>query len=293
MQKNRSKFCVRHNCSLWRSSVILAAALYCLLVAHANKQLQAQGLPNNQPNIIYIFVDDLSSGMVGFTNPNTPVLTPNIDALAAAGLQFTQAYANTICSPSRGSLHTGYHNGHAINDRNVINFRAEDIMPGEMIKPAGYATAVYGKWGFGSTTGTHTGTSGVDTLRLNPVVTNTNTLPTTHGYDDFVGYLNHVQAHRFFIDPLWQSDLSSPTTMSHFVTGNNAGDNVTNTFEAYTDDIHTREAMSFITNSTLASTPFMIQMHYNSPHPPFDPGQQLTFNFDGTCLLYTSPSPRD
>ena len=286
MQKNRSKFCVRHNCSLWRSSVILAAALYCLLVAHANKQLQAQGLPNNQPNIIYIFVDDLSSGMVGFTNPNTPVLTPNIDALAAAGLQFTQAYANTICSPSRGSLHTGYHNGHAINDRNVINFRAEDIMPGEMIKPAGYATAVYGKWGFGSTTGTNTGTSGVDTLRLNPVITNTNTLPTMHGYDDFVGYLNHVQAHRFFIDPLWQSDLSSPTTMSHFVTGNNAGDNVTNTFEAYTDDIHTREAMSFITNSTLASTPFMIQMHYNSPHPPFDPGQQLDFDFDGTPRIW-------
>ena len=280
--KSKSKLSIHGNGMLKRRFVVLAAALYCLLGTQANSQLQAQ----DQPNIIYIFVDDLSSGMVGFTNPNTPVQTPNIDALAAAGLQFTQAYANTICSPSRGSLHTGYHNGHAINDRNVINFRAEDIMPGEMIKPAGYATAVYGKWGFGSTTGTNTGTSGVDTLRLNPVITNTNTLPTMHGYDDFVGYLNHVQAHRFFIDPLWQSDLSSPTTMSHFVTGNNAGDNVTNTFEAYTDDIHTREAMSFITNSTLASTPFMIQMHYNSPHPPFDPGEQLTFNFDGTPRIW-------
>ena len=194
--------------SLWRSSVAIVAALCCLFGIQDNNQLQAQ----DQPNIIYIFVDDLSSGMVGFTNPNTPVKTPNIDALAAAGIQFTQAYANTICSPSRGSLHTGYHNGHAINDRNVINFRAEDIMPGEMIKEAGYATAVYGKWGFGSTTGTHTGSGGVETLRLNPVITNTNTLPTTHGYDDFVGYLNHVQAHRFFIDPLWQSDLSSSTT---------------------------------------------------------------------------------
>jgi len=280
--KNKSKLPVHKNGNIWRGFVALVAVLYCLLGIPANKQLLAQ----DQPNIIYIFVDDLSSGMVGFTNPNTPVLTPNIDALAAAGLQFTQAYANTICSPSRGSLHTGYHNGHAINDRNVINFRAEDIMPGEMIKPAGYATAVYGKWGFGSTTGTHTGTSGVDTLRLNPVITNTNTLPTTHGYDDFVGYLNHVQAHRFFIDPLWQSDSSSSTTMSHLVTGNNAGDNVTNTFEAYTDDIHTREAMSFITNSTLADTPFMIQMHYNSPHPPFDPGQQLDFDFDGTPRIW-------
>ena len=271
------------NRSVARGLVALTTLLSCLLAAPVD-ELHAQ----NQPNIIYIFVDDLSSGMVGFTNPNTPVLTPNIDALAAAGLQFTQAYANTICSPSRGSLHTGYHNGHAINDRNVINFRAEDIMPGEMIKEAGYATAVYGKWGFGSTTGTHTGTSGVDTLRLNPVIpnNNTDTLPTTHGYDDFVGYLNHVQAHRFFIDPLWQSDFSSPNTMSHFVTGNNAGDNVTNTFEAYTDDIHTREAMNFITTSTLTSTPFMIQMHYNSPHPPFDPGEQLTFNFDGTPRIW-------
>ena len=271
------------NRSVARGLIALTTLLSCLLAAPVD-ELHAQ----DQPNIIYIFVDDLSSGMVGFTNPNTPVLTPNIDALAAAGLQFTQAYANTICSPSRGSLHTGYHNGHAINDRNVINFRAEDIMPGEMIKEAGYATAVYGKWGFGSTTGTHTGTSGVDTLRLNPVIpnNNTDTLPTTHGYDDFVGYLNHVQAHRFFIDPLWQSDFSSPNTMSHFVTGNNAGDNVTNTFEAYTDDIHTREAMNFITTSTLTSTPFMIQMHYNSPHPPFDPGEQLTFNFDGTPRIW-------
>ena len=106
--------------SLWRSSVAIVAALCCLFGVQDNNQLQAQ----DQPNIIYIFVDDLSSGMVGFTNPNTPVKTPNIDALAAAGIQFTQAYANTICSPSRGSLHTGYHNGHAINDRNVINFRA-------------------------------------------------------------------------------------------------------------------------------------------------------------------------
>jgi len=284
--KNQSKLPAQNKRVLWRGFVALAVAVYFQFGISANNQLQAQVLLNNQPNIIYIFVDDLSSGMVGFTNPNTPIKTPHIDALAAQGLQFTQAYANTICSPSRGSLHTGYHNGHAINDRNVINFRAEDIMPGEMVKKAGYTTAVYGKWGFGSTTGAHTGTAGVDTLRLNPTINDTNTLPTTHGYDDFVGYLNHVQAHRFFIDPLWQSDFNSSTTMGHFVTGNNAGDNVTNTFEGYTDDHHTREAMSFITNSTLSNTPFMIQMHYNSPHPPFDPGEKLTYNFDGSPRVW-------
>ena len=245
-----------------------------------------QAFAQTQPNIIYIFVDDLSSGMVGFTNPNTPVKTPNLNALAASGLQFTQAYANAVCSPSRGSLYTGYHLGHTINDENVENFRNEDIMPGEMMKTAGYATAVYGKWGYGGSTGTHTGTTGVDTLRLNPVITNPATLPTAHGYDDFVGYLNHVQAHRFFIDPLWMSDSTSSTGMSHFVTGNNAGDNVTNTFEGYTDDHHTREAMQFITNSVATSSPFMIQMHYNSPHPAFDPGEKLTYDFEGNPRIW-------
>ena len=94
-----------------------------------------------QPNIIYIFVDDLASGMTGFSNPNAIPLTPNLDALATGGMQFTRAYANAICSPSRGTLYTGYHLGHTINDQNVENFRAQDIMPGEMVQPAGYATA--------------------------------------------------------------------------------------------------------------------------------------------------------
>ena len=239
-----------------------------------------------QPNIIYIFVDDLASGMTGFTNPNAIPLTPNLDALATGGMQFTRAYANAICSPSRGTLYTGYHLGHTINDQNVENFRAQDIMPGEMVQPAGYATAVYGKWGFGSTTGTNTGGGGVGTLRLNPQITNVPTLPTSHGYDFFLGYLNHVQAHRFFIDPLWQSDPSSATGMSYFVTGNNAGDNVTNTFEGYTDDHHTREGLAFISNNAASSTPFLLQMHFNSPHPPFDPGSQLDYDFEGNPRVW-------
>jgi len=269
------------------------AFLCFVLGAECERQLSAQ----TKPNILYIFVDDLSSGMVGFTNSNTPIKTPNIDALARGGLQFTQAYANAVCSPSRGSLYTGFHLGHTVNDRNVINFRSEDIMPGEMVKEAGYATATYGKWGYGSSAGQQfvtdeTGAQvsdangnrireGVESLRENPILQNQDTLPTMHGYDDFLGYLNHVQAHRFFIDPLWQSDPTSPTTVSYFVTGNNAGDNVTNTFEGYTDDFHTYRAMDFISDSVAATTPFMIQMHFNSPHPAYDPGEKLTTDFAG------------
>lgn len=246
---------------------------------------------SSKPNIIYVFVDDLGSGEVGFTNPDAQIDTPNLDALASGGLHFTQAYATAICSPSRGVLYTGYHSGHAVNDQNVENFRDEDIMPGEVMKAAGYGTAVYGKWGFGSTSGTHTGTGGLDSLRINPTVTNVATLPTSHGYDEFVGYLNHVQAHRFFNDPLWQADDSSSTGVSHYVTGNNAGDNVTNTFDAYTDDIHTDEAIGFIQSQAASDTPFLLQMHYNSPHPPHDPGGVLTtaygdYDGNGDTTMY-------
>lgn len=268
----------------WQQTLISSCICFLLLAgAVVSPMATASG---DQPNIIYIFVDDLSSGMVGFANPNSIPTTPNLDALAQAGLQFNQAYANAICSPSRGTLYTGYHLGHTINDENVENFRNQDIMPGEMVKAAGYATAVYGKWGFGSTTGAHTGDGGVGTLRLNPQVNNVATLPTSHGYDAFVGYLNHVQAHRFFIDPLWQADSSSSTGVGFFVTGNNAGDNVTNTFEGYTDDHHTREAMNFISSNVLSQTPFLIQMHFNSPHPPFDPGSQLNTDFYGQPRIW-------
>ena len=263
-------------------TILLAA---CVVVAFLNSNVSNRAAAD-QPNVIYIFVDDLASGMTGFTNPNAVPQTPNLDALANAGMQFTRAYANAICSPSRGSMYTGYHLGHTINDQNVENFRTQDIMPGEMIKSAGYATAIYGKWGFGSTTGTNTGNGGVGTLRLNPQITNVPTLPTSHGYDFFLGYLNHVQAHRFFIDPLWQSDPSTSTGVSFFATGNNAGDNVTNTFDGYTDDHHTREGLAFISNNADSATPFLLQMHFNSPHPPYDPGSQLDFDFEGNPRVW-------
>ena len=265
-------------------------ATFVLLVLGVNSLLAlnsaAAGEETKRPNVIYIFVDDLSSGMTGFSNPLSIPRTPNLDAMAGAGMVFSRAYANTICSPSRGTMYTGYHLGHTINDENVENFRDQDIMPGEMVKAAGYSTAVFGKWGFGSTAGAHTGSGGVDSLRINPSVTNVATLPTSHGYDFFVGYLNHVQAHRFFNDPLWQADPSTSSGVDFFVTGNNAGNNVTNTFEGYTDDHHTRQAMQFISGSVASQSPFLLQMHFNSPHPPFDPGSQLNYDFEGNLRVW-------
>ena len=114
----------------------------------------------DRPNIVHIFADDLGYGSLGFTGqlgrPNA-IQTPNLDALAANGMVFHNAYASTVCAPSRANLMTGYHNGHALLDRNGSNiadgFRAADVTVGKVLQDSGYATSVFGKWGFGGSTG--------------------------------------------------------------------------------------------------------------------------------------------
>ena len=61
-----------------------------------------------RPNIVHIFADDLGWGSVGF-NGQTQIATPNLDALAAGGMRFTNAYACPSCAASRATLYTGFH----------------------------------------------------------------------------------------------------------------------------------------------------------------------------------------
>ena len=75
------------------------------------------GLAADKPNVIFILADDLGYGDLGCFGQKL-IQTPNIDRLAAEGMRFTQAYAGaTVCAPSRCSLMTGMHNGHAADPR--------------------------------------------------------------------------------------------------------------------------------------------------------------------------------
>ena len=61
-----------------------------------------------QPNVVFILVDDLGYMDIGANNPKTFYETPNVDALAASGVRFTNGYAaNPVCSPTRYSIMTG------------------------------------------------------------------------------------------------------------------------------------------------------------------------------------------
>jgi arylsulfatase A len=110
------------------------------------------------PNIVVIMADDLGFGDVGayaarFGTPS-PAPTPNIDALAAEGLLFTQAHSsNGVCTPSRYGFLSGKYNWRSFVDISW-DFAAPDIpstdttLP-EFLKTQGYDTAAFGKWHLG------------------------------------------------------------------------------------------------------------------------------------------------
>lgn len=162
---------------------------------------------SQKPNIIYILADDLGYAEVGCYGQEK-IETPNIDALAANGMRFTQHYAGApVCAPSRCVLLTGKHLGHAQirgNDEwasrgDVWNFEAmasDPALEGQrplkqgtitiarLLQNAGYKTGIVGKWGLGA-----------------PL---TDGIPNKQGFDFFFGYNCQRQAHTYFPVHLWK-----------------------------------------------------------------------------------------
>ena len=111
-----------------------------------------------RPNVVILFTDD--QGTVDANCYGSADLkTPNIDKLAASGVRFTQAYAHTVCCPARAALLTGRHpqrggvNHWTQGDMNAvqgINMALGEVTLAEVLKAAGYRTAIFGKWHLGA-----------------------------------------------------------------------------------------------------------------------------------------------
>lgn len=139
------------------------------------------------PNIIFILADDVAQGDLGCYGQKL-IKTPHLDRMAAEGTRYNQAYAGTsVCAPSRTSLMTGLHLGHAPSRGNKKPPGAtegqwplptEALTVAEVLKGEGYATACMGKWGMGyfDTTGS----------------------PLKKGFDRFFGYNCQSKAHNYF-----------------------------------------------------------------------------------------------
>ncbi|MEZ6092456.1 MAG: sulfatase-like hydrolase/transferase [Pirellulaceae bacterium] len=103
----------------------------------------ASGTGQQPPNIVLIMADDVGWECFGcYGGEDYP--TPNIDALAASGVRFAHCYSQPLCTPSRVQIMTGKY-----NFRNYTHFGYLDPSQrtfGQMMKSAGYRTAIAGKW---------------------------------------------------------------------------------------------------------------------------------------------------
>lgn len=164
-----------------------------------------------RPNLILIVADDLGYGDLSCYGQKR-FTTPNIDRLASEGMRFTQAYAGcTVCAPSRCTLFTGLHTGHAAVRSNKQaperdGFASSAPLPeGTVTWPAllgqaGYATGMFGKWGLGAP-----GNSGE---------------PAKMGLQDFLGYCDQKLAHEYYPSFLVRNREKMPLasgTWSHAV----------------------------------------------------------------------------
>ncbi len=249
----------------------------------------------DRPNILYFYVDDMGWGSIG---PNAQakrraknkpsVQTPNIDQLAAQGLNFLRGYGCHVCSPARSSQQSGFHQGHTFADRNDPDnakkaMRADDILMGDALSKAGYVTGYWGKWGYGASKDQN-----------NPVIQNIQTLPTSHGYQHVLTELHHVRAHTFFQPTLWSAPAGRaavggleliPNSMARYQ-GNKdypptpaLQDDTGYPRTGYCDDAYAFAALDFVRtqgqNYNKTGQPFFGLLAVQIPHAPFDEISQL------------------
>lgn len=124
----------------------IGLALWAVLAA-------GEAAPPVRPNIVILLSDDMGFSDLGCYGGE--IATPNLDALAAGGLRFTQFYNTARCCPTRASLLTGLHPhqagvGHMMEDRGLEGYRGrlnrQCVTLAEALKPAGYRTYAVGKW---------------------------------------------------------------------------------------------------------------------------------------------------
>ena len=204
---------------------------------------------NKKPNIILIYADDqgtLDAGCYGTED----IKTPNLDALASEGIKFTQAYAHTVCCPSRAGLLTGrapqrsgVNQWTSCNPNDKVGrvMDLKEITIAEHLKKYDYKTALVGKWHLGAT------------LDHGPL---------DQGFDEFFGFRGG------FIDYYTHRFLHAKWQRPQFHDLYRGKEEI---FEdgKYFPDMQVEEANTFIEKNK--DEPFFLYLPFNLPHYPEQP----------------------
>ncbi|NQU54243.1 MAG: sulfatase-like hydrolase/transferase [Bacteroidetes bacterium] len=200
-----------------------------------------------QPNILVILVDDLGYGDLSI-NGGADIQTPNIDRLFEKGMKFNNFYANcTVCSPTRASLLSGCYPDKAgvpgvirTTKTNSWGYLNENIITlPQILKTAGYKTALIGKW--------HLGLESPNK-------------PNERGFDFFHGFLGDM------MDDYW----------THLRQENNYMRLNEKEIDpsGHATDIFSDWAIDYINEAPKKESPFFLYLAYNAPHFPIQPPEE-------------------
>ncbi len=218
-----------------RRSVIRGAALGVAALASGIDPIFGKQAPK-RPNVVFIMADDLGYADVGcYGRPD--LHTPNIDDLAARGVRFLQAYANSaVCSATRTALITGRYQDRLsvgldepLTDRNVGLPPDVPTLP-SLLRQAGYGTTLIGKWHLG----------------LLPKYG-----PLQSGYDHFYGIRKGAADYYTHSKDLWDDDVRVDQV-------------------GYLTDLLGSHAVNVVNNYARSDRPFLLSLHFTAPHWPWE-----------------------
>ena len=194
-----------------------------------------------RPNVIIFLADDLGHADIGAQGLMKDVKTPNVDAIAANGVRFTQAYVSCpVCAPTRAGLLTGRYQQRFGFEQNPspqtppnYGLPGDQVLLARVLKDAGYATGMVGKWHLGFEPEQH---------------------PMSQGFDEFFGFL--AGAHGYF-----QVGEGKNTILR----GREPAEKVT-----YLTDDFARESSAFVDKHAKGGNPYFLYVAFNAVHTPMD-----------------------
>ena len=207
--------------------------------------------PPSPPNVIIMMADDLGWGDVG-VNGGKVIQTPNIDALAEQGVRLTDGYVSAaVCSPSRAGLYTGRHQQRHGFEYNIAGrdtktgMSTEEATIADMMRKAGYATGLIGKWHLGKQKPHH---------------------PLSRGFDEYYGML---AGGSMYIDSTKEGVESWPRRSAP--TARTEANAIYDGFEPveveeYITDVFRDKAVDFIERHK--DERFFLMLTPNAPHTP-------------------------
>ena len=230
----------------WKGGIVatglrlLATPLGVLAAASLATAAERVSRDPERPNVVLIMTDDQGYGDFGFTG-NPVVRTPALDAMSERAALCTRFYVAPVCTPTRASLMTGrYHHRTRAIDTYIgrAMMEPEEVTIAEILRDAGYATGIFGKWHLG------------DCAPLRPM---------DQGFEK--SWVHRGGGIGQPSDPPAGRRKYTDAVLFH--------DGVETPTEGYCTDVYFDKAIEFIDACQSAGRPFFAYVATNAPHGPF------------------------